>query len=95
MTPSEFTAWFYGFTEGMDGPPNAEQWLRIKEQVELLRIGANEPYRIVPLDTVVRHNPIFGTGDGLTPRSTKADPFIPPAPVTPYDDDKNVSWLGK
>ena len=25
MTPSEFKAWFEGFSEGMDGPPSLKQ----------------------------------------------------------------------
>ena len=36
MTLAEFKAWFEGFTESMDGPPNAEQWDRIKERVALV-----------------------------------------------------------
>ncbi len=33
MTLQEFKAWFDGFTEAMEGAPNAAQWSRIKEQV--------------------------------------------------------------
>lgn len=33
MTPSEFKAWFDGFCEGMDGPPTADQFERIKKQI--------------------------------------------------------------
>jgi hypothetical protein len=33
MTLSEFRAWFEGFTESQDGPPNAKAWKRIKERV--------------------------------------------------------------
>jgi hypothetical protein len=33
MTPSEFRAWFEGFTEDMTGAPNKKQWERIKDRV--------------------------------------------------------------
>lgn len=33
MNLSEFKAWFEGFTEDMDGEPNAKQWKRIKKRV--------------------------------------------------------------
>ncbi len=33
MTPQEFKAWFDGFTENCDGPPNEKQWDRIKAKV--------------------------------------------------------------
>lgn len=33
MTLAEFKAWFEGFTEDMDGQPNAKQWTRIKARV--------------------------------------------------------------
>ena len=33
MNLSEFKAWFEGFTEEMDGPPNAKQWKKIKSRV--------------------------------------------------------------
>lgn len=33
MTLSEFKAWFSGFTEMMDGPPNAVQWERIQAKI--------------------------------------------------------------
>lgn len=33
MTPSEFKAWFDGFTEEMKGQPTKAQWARIKERV--------------------------------------------------------------
>lgn len=32
MQLSEFKAWFEGFTESMNGPPNAQQWERIKSK---------------------------------------------------------------
>jgi len=34
MTQQEFKAWFDGFTEAMEGPPNKKQWGRIKERVK-------------------------------------------------------------
>ena len=33
MNLSEFSAWFEGFTENMDGPPNKKQWARIQKRV--------------------------------------------------------------
>lgn len=33
MLPSEFKAWFDGFTEAMDKAPTQKQWARIKERV--------------------------------------------------------------
>lgn len=34
MTPSEFKAWFSGFTEGLEGTPTEKQWERICKRVE-------------------------------------------------------------
>ncbi len=34
MIPSEFKAWFEGFTESMDGPPSLKQWERIQARVK-------------------------------------------------------------
>lgn len=34
MTLAEFKAWFEGYTESLDGPPNAKQWKRIKGRVK-------------------------------------------------------------
>lgn len=33
MTPSEFKAWFQGFTEALEGTPSVAQWARIKARV--------------------------------------------------------------
>lgn len=33
MTPSEFKAWFDGFTEAFNGVPTKAQWTRVKERV--------------------------------------------------------------
>jgi hypothetical protein len=37
MNPSEFKAWFEGFTENLDGPPGERAWLRICERVKTIR----------------------------------------------------------
>ena len=37
MTLSEFRAWFEGFTENMDGPPNKKQWDRIQKRVKQIK----------------------------------------------------------
>lgn len=34
MTPSEFKAWFEGFTESMDGPPSLKHWEKIQARVK-------------------------------------------------------------
>lgn len=34
MTLSEFKAWFEGFTETLEGPPDAKQWKRIQARVK-------------------------------------------------------------
>ena len=34
MNLSEFRAWFEGFTEGLEGAPNAKQWKKIQKKVE-------------------------------------------------------------
>ena len=34
MNLSEFSAWFEGFTENIDGTPNKKQWARIKKRVD-------------------------------------------------------------
>lgn len=45
MTPSEFKAWFEGYTEGMMGPPTARQWERVKARVREID-GAATPYPV-------------------------------------------------
>lgn len=37
MNLSEFKAWFEGFTESMEGPPNAKAWRRIQGRVKEIR----------------------------------------------------------
>jgi len=34
MNLSEFKAWFEGFSENLDGPPDKKQWRRIRETIE-------------------------------------------------------------
>lgn len=34
MTLAEFKAWLEGFTEAMDGPPNADQWSKIQGKIK-------------------------------------------------------------
>lgn len=36
MDLSEFKAWFEGFTESMNSPPNKKQWDRIKEKIDAI-----------------------------------------------------------
>jgi hypothetical protein len=38
MTITEFKAWLDGFTDAMEGPPNAEQWGKIKSKIEALEV---------------------------------------------------------
>lgn len=45
MTPSEFKAWFDGFTEEMKGQPTKAQWTRIKERVAQIDGKAVTEYR--------------------------------------------------
>ena len=45
MTLDEFKAWFGGFTENLDGPPNEKQWKRIKTRVGEID-GTSTPYPI-------------------------------------------------
>ncbi|MEZ2132698.1 MULTISPECIES: hypothetical protein [unclassified Sinorhizobium] len=45
MTLSEFKAWFEGFSEIMEGPPDEKQWERIKARVAEIN-GASTPYPI-------------------------------------------------
>jgi hypothetical protein len=49
MTLSEFKAWFEGFTEAMDGPPDAKQWARIQSKVKEIAdkpaVAYREPFR--------------------------------------------------
>jgi len=40
MTLSEFKAWFEGFTENLDGPPNKKQWARICKRVKEIQVDS-------------------------------------------------------
>jgi len=41
MTPSEFKAWFEGFTENMKGPPGEKAWARIQARVKEIAPAAS------------------------------------------------------
>lgn len=49
MTVSEFKAWFEGFTEAMDGPPDAKQWARIQSKVKEIADKPSVAYREPPV----------------------------------------------
>ena len=36
MNLAEFKAWFDGYTEDMSGPPNEDQWAKIKAKVNII-----------------------------------------------------------
>lgn len=72
MTPSEFKAWFDGFTEAMDKAPNEKQWKRIKERVKAID-GK-------PVTPIVIHDywptyprRLYGQGDGMWWATYNAD----------------------
>lgn len=46
MTPSEFKAWFEGFTEGLDGTPSKKQWDRICKRVSEINGTPSAPIYI-------------------------------------------------
>lgn len=48
MNLSEFKAWFEGFTEGMDGPPNEAQWNRIQERLATVTAISIQPPMLTP-----------------------------------------------
>jgi hypothetical protein len=57
MTLQEFKAWFEGFTEGMPGAPNKDQWKRIKARVkEIDGVAVTYP---VFIDRYVHHYPHY------------------------------------
>jgi hypothetical protein len=37
MNLQEFKAWFEGFNENLDGPPNERQWARIMKKISLIK----------------------------------------------------------
>ncbi len=45
MTLIEFKAWFEGFSEVMEGPPDEKQWERIKARVSEIN-GTATPYPV-------------------------------------------------
>lgn len=55
MTVSEFKAWFEGFTETLEGPPNQKQWDRIKARVKEVD-GVATTYPVY----VERYRPYYG-----------------------------------
>lgn len=46
MTPSEFKAWFEGFTECLDGTPSKKQWDRICKRVSEINGTPSAPIYI-------------------------------------------------
>jgi len=42
MNLSEFKAWFEGFAENMDGPPNAKSWDRIQKKIKSISAEPTE-----------------------------------------------------
>lgn len=56
MNLEEFKAWFDGFTESMDRPPNKKQWARIKERVAEITPGPATTYPVF----VDRYWPVVG-----------------------------------
>lgn len=55
MTLAEFKAWFEGFTESMEGAPNADQFAKIKAKVALID-GTPVTYPIY-VERYVPHHP--------------------------------------
>ena len=45
MTLQEFKAWFEGFSENLDGPPDEKKWDRIKAKIAEID-GAFTPYPV-------------------------------------------------
>lgn len=43
MTLGEFKAWLAGYMETIGGPPNDDQWKRIKEQLALTGVNTQRP----------------------------------------------------
>lgn len=70
MKLNEFKAWFDGFTEGMEGPPSAKQWKRIKEQVAAID-GTPISYPVY-VDRYLRH-PWYDRTWGLSADARNAD----------------------
>ena len=88
MIVSEFKAWFGGFTEGMDGPPDAKQWKRIQKRVG--EIDGTQITEKIYVDRFVRpyreYRPYWGTPvdpwhippvtcGGVDPQKFESDPM--------------------
>ncbi|MDR7032421.1 hypothetical protein [Mesorhizobium sp. BE184] len=83
MTLAEFKAWFEGFTEAMDGPPDAKAWKRIKARVaeidgtaitkEVIYRDRYWPTLINrPVEPYISWGAVGGTGVGASCASTVA-----------------------
>lgn len=69
MTLSEFKAWLSGFTEMMEGPPNAIQWERI--QAKIAQINEKPMPVTVYREYVERFRPYWPAyGGGFVPTLT-------------------------
>lgn len=44
MNAVEFKAWFEGFTENMEGPPNAKDWKKICEKIGSMKSSYPYPH---------------------------------------------------
>lgn len=71
MTLPEFRAWFDGFTEGMDGPPDAKQWKRIKARVGEIT-GAPITYPIYLDRYVYPYRPYWATSGHFSSETGQA-----------------------
>ena len=102
MTLSEFKAWFEGFTEGMDGTPNTDQWKRIQARVKEIDGTAITktvfvdrylpPYRSYWADRLE----VFGVSDGTRLLSAgKVDGYQPPPTDITFESHNAMLDLGK
>lgn len=102
MTPSEFKAWFDGFTEAFTGCPTKAQWTRIKARVA--EIDGKSVTERVYVDrywpTVWPHRTyttcgITGlTGIGIATQGQLMANVSSGAGAT-YDSHKAMAWLGQ
>lgn len=75
MTLSEFKAWFDGFTEAMDRPPDERQWERVKAKVAEIGVdrapfapewtGIGTAMDYLPKDYTIKAN-VFGGASNST-----------------------------
>lgn len=70
MTPSEFKAWFEGFTDAMSGPPTKAQWAKIKERVDMIDGTPISP--VVIREYWPRYYPWYTTTGGCSYTTTDA-----------------------